>query len=360
MPLVSVVMPCFNPGPMLRPALRSVIEQTHPDIEIVFVDNNSTDGSAEAAREIAAAAARPFQFARCAAQGANHARNAGYALARGAFIQWMDADDRLDPDKIALQVAALERNAGDDIAYGDWTSRRMEPNTVRIDRRIVLEQQDDQVLRTLSGVWYPPHLYLLRRAAAQRLQDEQGWWPSRSVATDFEYSALAALFGLRFRHVAGAHVDYNIWSDSQISGSTPFSRRAASFKAIFRRLQGVVESGRARVVLTRRHKMLLNQGWDLWRMPPDSVAIQKLPGRRFRLQHRATGRGIEVRPREAAIARAIMARPALTLFHHAQMLRERVPEAADDAVAIIETLERFQAAGLLERAAVIDEDGAAP
>ncbi len=70
----------------------------------------------------------------------------------------------------------------------------------------------------------------------------------------------------------------------------------------------------------------------------------------------SAGRGIEVRPREAAIARAMLERPALTLHHHARILADMVPEAAADHVAIIATLERFQGAGLLDRVAVIDEE----
>ena len=62
----------------------------------------------------------------------------------------------------------------------------------------------------------------------------------------------------------------------------------------------------------------------------------------------------------AAIARGMMGRPALTLSHHALMLSERVPEAADDPPAIAETLARFQEAGLLERAAVTDDDADSP
>jgi glycosyltransferase involved in cell wall biosynthesis len=49
-PLVSIVMPCFNAGRMLRPALQSVLAQTHRNIEVIFVDNNSTDDSPKIAQ----------------------------------------------------------------------------------------------------------------------------------------------------------------------------------------------------------------------------------------------------------------------------------------------------------------------
>src|SRR5437763_7117174 len=123
--LVSVIMPCFNAGRMLRPALASVFGQSYANLELIFVDNNSSDESLATAREMAASAGRPVTITACAEQGVNHARNHGYALARGDYIQWMDADDAMAPDKIAMQVAALEA-AGGDIAYGDWTSMRFD------------------------------------------------------------------------------------------------------------------------------------------------------------------------------------------------------------------------------------------
>jgi glycosyltransferase involved in cell wall biosynthesis len=348
--LVSVVVPCLNAGPMLRPAMLSVIEQSYPNIEIIFVDNNSTDGSLEVAEQLAQSQARPILVTRCAAQGANNARNWGFGLARGEFIQWMDADDRLDPDKIALQVAALERNSADDIAYGDWTANRIEPGKPRTQQRQDLQQVQDQVLRTLAGIWYPPHLYLLRRRAAQLLQDVQGWWPARKVATDVEYSAIAALLGLRFRYVAGAHVHYNTWSASQISGATSYRDRVAGLEAIFRRLRQLAESGQAKVTLTRRHKALLNQNWDIWNMPRAAAVLTKLPGRRFRLRHARTGKEIELRPREAAIAKALLANSwALSSCHFALRLIDALPEVKDDPVTVVQTLERLQSEGFLER-----------
>ena len=166
------------------------------------------------------------------------------------------------------------------------------------------------------------------------------------MATDVEYSAIAALRGARFLYVAGAHAHYNIWSSSQISGGTPYRARAAALEAIFKRLREFVDSGQAGVALTRRHKILLDQNWRIWKMPPGSAVVEKLPGRRFRLKHARSGRAIEVRPREAAIATALMAGPAaLTTCHLALMLTELPGAVADDPAIVVETLERFQREG---------------
>jgi hypothetical protein len=350
--LVSVVMPCFNPGPMLRPALRSVLRQSYPEIEIILVDNNSTDGSADEGRAMLTEAGRPFTLLACSEQGANHARNLGFSHARGDFVQWMDADDQLSPNKIALQVAALEQDLQVDIAYGDWSSRRTMPGKPDIVDHHKLSRIEDQVLRTLAGVWYPPHLYLLCRAAADRLQAVQAWWPDRTVATDVEYSALAALLGTRFHHVPGAHVSYNIWSDRQTSQGTPYPKRVASLEAIFIRLREFVEAGKAQVALSARHKVLLNQGWDLWRIPPRSVTVEKRGGRRFVARRGADGSTLELRPREAEIVK-LMAQgtAAIVSMHHALMLEPRIPDLAGDHVTIVRTIEMLQREGFLERVA---------
>lgn len=351
-PLVSVVIPCFNAGRMLRAALASVLAQRHPNLEIIFVDNNSTDGSLEIAREVAAASARPFTVTSCPAQGVNHARNHGYGLVRGDYVQWMDADDRLDPDKIALQAAALAREPAADIAYGDWTAHDWTAQGLvalqpPVPTPHALAQVDDQLLRTLAGVWYPPPLYLIRRAAADRLQAAAGWWPGRPVATDIEYSAVAALLGLKFRHVPGARMHYNIWSDSQISGGTAYSARVAALAAIFARLRELAGSADCRVRLSRPQRRLLDQDWGIWGLPPGSAALRQVAGRRFAFS-RQGGPAIELRPREAAVARALLSDARrMTSCHRALLMAEAIPELRGDHAFIVETLEGFQRAGIL-------------
>ena len=86
LPLVSVVVACFDAGAMLRPAMLSIIEQSYPNIEIIFVNNNCTDGSAEVASELARTHTRPIHIVSCASHGANNARSHGYRWARGEYI----------------------------------------------------------------------------------------------------------------------------------------------------------------------------------------------------------------------------------------------------------------------------------
>lgn len=259
----------------------------------------------------------------------------------------MDADDRLDPDKIALQVAALDREPAADIAYGDWTAHELVALQPPVSTPHALVQVDDQVLRTLAGVWYPPPLYLLRRAATDRLQAADAWWPGRPVGTDIEYSAVAALLGLRFRYMPGARVHYNIWSDGQISGGTPYPARVAALAAIFARLRELAGSAHCGVRLNRAHRVLLEQDWRVWGLPPGSASLHQTGGRRFAFARHGSS-AIELRPREAAVARAMLGDARrMTSCHRALLMAESVAELRGDHAFIVETLERFQGAGIV-------------
>ncbi|MCX7894142.1 MAG: glycosyltransferase [Burkholderiales bacterium] len=116
-PVVSVVMPCYNGARFLQTSLGSVIGQTFADFELVFVDDGSTDGSAEVA---ASMADERIRIIRQANSGVSAARNRGLASARGAYIAFLDADDTWDPAFLARMVAALATRPDAALAYCGW------------------------------------------------------------------------------------------------------------------------------------------------------------------------------------------------------------------------------------------------
>jgi glycosyltransferase involved in cell wall biosynthesis len=351
-PLVSVVMPCLNAGRMLRRALTSVVRQTYANIEIVFVDNGSADGSDRLAQEMGSASGLEFRFAVCREPGPCRARAHGFTLARGDYIQWMDADDEMNPDKVALQVAALERERAFDIAFCDWITRRYDKGDPPLDIPHKLAPVHDQLLRTLSGVWYPPHVYLLRRAVAERLHEERAWWPERRVAEDFEYFTIAALFGYRFLHVPGAQVLYNVGAHAQqITAVTPYTVRVVSLRDIYARLSAIADRPAVKPRVNGRHRALLKQSWDLWALPRDSVEMIRLGNREFRLVRRINGKTLKLRPREAAVVEALWnSTYPMALTHLAPHIIEAKGSAAGDRATVIATLERLREAGMLTRA----------
>jgi glycosyltransferase involved in cell wall biosynthesis len=109
--LVSVVMPSYNDSAFIEQTLRSVIAQTHRPLEIIVVDDGSTDGTADLARRCCPEA-RVIEQANA---GAAAARNRGLAEARGEYVAFLDADDLWHPRKTELQLAHL-RSCGECVA----------------------------------------------------------------------------------------------------------------------------------------------------------------------------------------------------------------------------------------------------
>ena len=102
-PLVSIVIPAFNAEAWIAETLRSAVAQTWDSKEIIVIDDGSTDQTAAVARAFERHGVRVFTQPNA---GAAAARNEGYRRSQGDYIQWLDADDLLSPDKIALQMHA--------------------------------------------------------------------------------------------------------------------------------------------------------------------------------------------------------------------------------------------------------------
>jgi len=115
-PLVSVIVPAYNAERFLGRALRSALEQTYGRLEIIVVDDGSTDRTAEIARGIPDGRLRYLHQPN---QGQGPARNRGIRDSRGAYITFLDADDCYLAAKVARQVAWLEAHPEDGAVFCD-------------------------------------------------------------------------------------------------------------------------------------------------------------------------------------------------------------------------------------------------
>jgi glycosyltransferase involved in cell wall biosynthesis len=101
---VSCVIPVWNGEAYLAPAIESVLSQTHPPLEVIVVDDGSTDGTPDVIRSFGA----PVIGLRQDNAGHGAARNAGLAAARGEFVAFLDADDLWHSDKLRRQLLAFD------------------------------------------------------------------------------------------------------------------------------------------------------------------------------------------------------------------------------------------------------------
>lgn len=107
--LVSIIIPCYNTEKYIAEAITSALSQTYSNIEVIVVDDGSTDGS----WEIIQSFGDRLKSEQIEHQGGCAARNRGLQLSKGKYIQFLDADDLLLSHKIEKQVPILEDNQAD-------------------------------------------------------------------------------------------------------------------------------------------------------------------------------------------------------------------------------------------------------
>jgi len=118
-PRVSVVVPAYNVEPYVGAAIRSALGQRAVSLEVIAVDDGSTDGTRAVLQHLAAADPR-LRVVFQGNQGPSGSRNAALALARGAYVGFLDADDLWEPEKAARHIELMDASPGIDISYSWW------------------------------------------------------------------------------------------------------------------------------------------------------------------------------------------------------------------------------------------------
>ena len=211
--LVSVIIPVFQRAAMLRRAVASALAQTYADVEVIVVDDGSTDDCWECAQRLAAANPGRVHALRQENAGPGPARNRGLAAARGEFIQYLDSDDELLPNKLELQVAALRANPQAGLSYG-LTRRRNDATGEERDfpagagevRQIFPGILVQRGWSTMGPLW--------RRSAC----DAIGPWGDFRCNEDLEHDLRAGLLGVVPVRVAEHLVTMHDHSGERASG----------------------------------------------------------------------------------------------------------------------------------------------
>ncbi|MBD2385330.1 glycosyltransferase family 2 protein [Cylindrospermum sp. FACHB-282] len=206
MPLVSVIIPCYNAAKFLSATLESVFNQNLKDYEIILIDDGSTDNTATLIRSLGSKVRAEFT----SNQGASAARNRGTKLAQGQFIQYLDADDLLRVDALEKRVNALVKT-GADVAYSDWQKLEEGEDNNFYPGEVVVRQIEDinpnPEIALFTDFWAPPAALVYHRRIVEAIGS---WNESLPIIQDARFFLDAALVGGKFVYVPGVQADYRV------------------------------------------------------------------------------------------------------------------------------------------------------
>ncbi|HEY1796215.1 MAG TPA: glycosyltransferase [Stellaceae bacterium] len=227
--LVSVIIPCRNGGAWLGEAIESCLAQTWRDLEIIVVDNGSSDGSLAVAQRYRSASVVVLE---CDRKGASAARNRGLERARGGLIQFLDADDLLDRDKIRVQVERLSAMPAGFVASGAWSRFRQRPGEVPFAAEPVWRDSSGEEFLISSwsgGGMMPIFAWLVPRPVL----DKAGPWNEHlSVNDDGEFFCRVALAAAGIAFCEGARGYYRTAAASALSRRRDSEALASVFASI--------------------------------------------------------------------------------------------------------------------------------
>ena len=218
-PKVSVLVPCYNAEISIGETLDSVFRQTWPNIEVVVVDDGSQDRSVDVVERFGGGRVRIIRQANA---GASAARNRAYQVSSGAFVQFLDADDLIDPDKIERQIKRLITHPRC-VASAEWGRFHSSRDETRFDPEPIWRDLDPLDWLVLSradghGMLFPA-LWLVPRTIA----DAAGRWDETlSLGDDGEYFTRILLAADSVLFCQGARCHYrSAVPDSLSSRKTP-------------------------------------------------------------------------------------------------------------------------------------------
>ncbi|HKR64508.1 MAG TPA: glycosyltransferase family 2 protein [Thermoanaerobaculia bacterium] len=195
--LVTTIIPVYNRARMLREAVESVLAQTYRPIEILVVDDGSTDSTGATADDLAAKHPEEIRVLHQPNRGVAMAREAARVVASGEFIQHLDSDDVLYPRKFELQVAGLNAHPECGASYGWTRGIRPDGSVNPTPERGTGTKYDTMFPRMLATrFWHTPTP--LYRAS---LIHANGPWLDLCHEEDWEYDARMAVNGVRLHYV---------------------------------------------------------------------------------------------------------------------------------------------------------------
>jgi glycosyltransferase involved in cell wall biosynthesis len=200
--LVSVVICAYNNWPDVEMTIASALQQSYLALEVIVVDNSSTDDTPE---EVPKRFGTLVRYIRQPNKECAGAYNAGFAVARGEFVQFIDGDDVLAPNKIEKQLQVFRASPQLDFVYGDVRKfQTMAGMAGWTDLETLSGEDMLERLVAPQGIWLDTLGVLSRREALVKV----GAWDESLYVEDADYWLRAAWGGCRFGHCPGSPMGF--------------------------------------------------------------------------------------------------------------------------------------------------------
>ncbi len=188
-PLVSLLIPLYNAEQYFSETIESVLAQTYENIEIIIVDDGSTDNGLLIAQEYE----KKFENIKVYIQenqGASTARNKAFSMSRGKYIQYLDADDLLHPEKINEQMKVLEHCAKKTIVFGKVGAFKNNLDNISWKELAVNKNYDDST-RFLLDLWESGNGIMIHSwlIPCELIEESNGWNEELTKNDDGEFFA---------------------------------------------------------------------------------------------------------------------------------------------------------------------------
>jgi len=205
-PLVSILIPAHNAAPWIAESIRSAVAQSWPRKEIIIVDDGSKDNTLAVALQYAS---KELKVISQENQGAAAARNNAFSRAQGDYIQWLDADDLLAPDKIARQMEVIQAQGKPRTLYSsEWGTFTFRPSRARFKSTAMwrdLNPVEWLILKLGENLWMQTATWLVSR----ELTEAAGPWNTHLLSDDDgEYFTRIVTHSDGVGFVPGARVYY--------------------------------------------------------------------------------------------------------------------------------------------------------
>jgi len=270
--LVSILIPAYNAEKWIGDTIQSALNQTWPRKEIIIVDDGSRDNTLRIARAFESASVKVETQKN---RGASAARNHALSLAQGNYIQWLDADDLLAPDKISLQLKYVESSRNERIpltsSFGVFYYRKekaaFQPHSLWQD----LDPVEWLLRKFNENLWMTPSTWLISRELTERAGP---WNEKLTLDDDGEYFCRLVASSEQIMFVKEAKSYYRQWSLGSLSRTKSYdacNSLLLSLTLSIGYLRSLEDSDR-----TRKASLKLLQTWSHYFYPEKQELVNRM------------------------------------------------------------------------------------